>query len=266
MGALDLIDEWPCPNAAAAFIAPDGTVETHGPTDRPFPLASVTKLLTAATLLVGVEEGSVDLDAPAPDTGATLADLLAHSAGVAPDGTRLDHPGRRRVYSNAGYEIAAEALETAAEMPFSTYLAEAITEPLDMTTSELRSSPAFGADSTVADLVRFVQGLPRLLASETLERMAAPHLPELIGVLPGYGRQVPNPWGLGPELRGEKTPHWTGSRNSSRTWGHFGQAGTFVWVDPEHQASLIVLTDLAFGEWALPRWPALADALLADLD
>lgn len=266
MGALDLIDDWPCPNAAAAFIAPDGTVETHGATDRPFPLASVTKLLTATAILVGVEEGSVDLDTPAADTGATLADLLAHSAGIAPDGTRLDHPGRRRVYSNAGYERAAEMLENATDMTFATYFAEAVTEPLDMADSALRSSPAFGAESTVDDLVRFVQGLTRLLAPETRERMASPHLPELIGVLPGYGRQVPNPWGLGPELRGEKTPHWTGSSNSARTWGHFGQSGTLLWVDPERSASLIVLTDLAFGDWALSRWPALADGLLADLD
>ena len=266
MGALDQIDEWPCPNAAAAVIAPDGSVRTHGPTDRVFPLASVTKLLTAVAVLVGVEEGSVELDTPDPESGATLADLLGHAAGVAPDGSRLDHPGRRRVYSNAGYEMAADELEAGTDMPFGTYLTEAVVQPLDMTATELVSSPAYGAESTVDDLVRFLQGLPRLLAAETIERMTSPHLPELIGVLPGYGRQVPNPWGLGPELRGEKDPHWTGSGNSVHTWGHFGQTGTFVWVDPEHDAALVVLTDRDFGEWAVPRWPALADGVLADLD
>ena len=89
------------------------------------------------------------------------------------------------------------------------------------------------------------------------------HCPELIGVLPGYGRQVPNPWGLGPEIRGEKSPHWTGSSNSPATWGHFGQAGTLLWVDPEQQTVLVVLTDEPFGELAIERWPVLADALLA---
>lgn len=265
MRALEQIDEWPCPNAAAAVIAPDGSVDAHGPTDRVFPLASVTKLLTATAVLVGVEEGSLELDTPDAETGATLADLLGHSSGIAPDGTRLDHPGRRRVYSNAAYELAADRLEAATEMPFVTYLDEAVMQPLEMSSTALVSSPAHGAESTVDDLVGFLQGLPRLLATETIERMTSPHLPELIGVLPGYGRQVPNPWGLGPELRGDKAPHWTGAGNSPHTWGHFGQAGTLLWVDPEHDAALIVLTDRDFGEWALPRWPVLADSVLAEL-
>lgn len=266
MGVLESIDEWPCDHAAAALIRPDGTIDTHGPTNRPFELASVTKLLTATTLLIAVEECSLELDVPETDDGATLADLLAHSSGIAPDGHRLDDPGRRRVYSNAGYEQAARALETATDMTFATYLSEAVTQPLGMSDSALTASPAFGAHSTVDDLTRFLLGIPSLLASETIERMVSPYLPELIGVLPGYGRQVPNPWGLGPELRGDKAPHWTGSSNSTETWGHFGQAGTFLWVDPERQASVIVLTDLAFGDWARDRWPVLADRVLDDLD
>ena len=118
--------------------------------------------------------------------------------------------------------------------------------------------------STVTDLVSFVTGLPRLLAEETLDLMTAAHMPELIGVLPGYGRQAPNPWGLGPELRGHKDPHWTGANNAPETWGHFGQAGTFAWIDPVAGHSLIVLTDNPFGEWARPLWPALSNAVLED--
>ena len=34
--------------------------------------------------------------------------------------------------------------------------------------------------------------------------------PELAGVLPGFGYHNPNDWGLGPEIRGTKAPHWTG--------------------------------------------------------
>ena len=266
VGALELIDEWPCENAAAAFVRPDGTIDTYGDTSRRFELASVTKLLSATTMLVGVEEGSLDLDDTDHGDGATLADLLGHAAGIGPDGARLDHPGRRRVYTNAGYELAAAALEAATAIPFATYLHEAIVSPLAMSSTELEGSPAHGARSTVDDLVTFVLGLPTLLAGETITRMVTPHLPELIGVLPGYGRQVPNPWGLGPELRGEKSPHWTGSSNSTSTWGHFGQKGTLVWIDPERQASLIVLTDLDFGDWTLDRWPQLADELLAAVD
>jgi CubicO group peptidase (beta-lactamase class C family) len=43
----------------------------------------------------------------------------------------------------------------------------------------------------------------------------------------------PNDWGLGFELRDTKEPHWTGTRNSPRTYGHFGGSGSFLWLDPE---------------------------------
>jgi CubicO group peptidase (beta-lactamase class C family) len=82
-------------------------------------------------------------------------------------------------------------------------------------------------------------------------------------VLPGFGRQEPNPWGLGPEVRGAKSPHWTGSANSVRTFGHFGRAGTFCWLDPDAGITLVVLTDREFGDWAKSAWPELSDAVLA---
>ncbi|MGI9606694.1 MAG: serine hydrolase domain-containing protein [Acidimicrobiales bacterium] len=262
MDVLETISDWPCANAAATAIMPDGTQHTFGDIDRRFALASVTKLLTATALLIGAEEGSVDLDATVANEDGTLSDLLAHASGLGPDGTRLDSPGRRRVYSNAGYEQAAEVLELAAEIPFADYLREAVFEPLRMTSTSLDGSPAHGATSTVGDLSRFLTGVDTLLAAETVSRMVTPHLAELSGVLPGYGRQAPNPWGLGPEIRGIKSPHWTSPRNSSATWGHFGQAGTFVWTDPAVQISLVVLTDHAFGNWALERWPDLSTAVL----
>jgi CubicO group peptidase (beta-lactamase class C family) len=85
-------------------------------------------------------------------------------------------------------------------------------------------------------------------------------------VLPGYGRHDPNDWGLGFELRDHKHPHWTGSRNSPRTFGHFGRTGTFLWVDPDAGLALAVLTDRDFGDWAIDAWPVLADAVLAEFD
>ena len=88
-------------------------------------------------------------------------------------------------------------------------------------------------------------------------------LPGLDGVLPGFGTQTPNDWGLGFELRDHKSPHWTGSTNSTRTFGHFGAAGTFLWVDPDFEVALVVLTDRPFGEWATLAWPPFADQVLA---
>ncbi len=89
--------------------------------------------------------------------------------------------------------------------------------------------------------------------------------PGLEGVLPGFGRQEPNDWGLGFELRDGKAPHWTGARNSPRTFGHFGRSGTFLWVDPDAGIALACLTDRPFGDWAVTAWPRLADAVLAEL-
>jgi CubicO group peptidase (beta-lactamase class C family) len=83
-------------------------------------------------------------------------------------------------------------------------------------------------------------------------------------VLPGYGVQRPNDWGLGFEIRDAKSPHWTGPRNSGRTYGHFGQAGGFIWADPGAQLALVALTDRDFGEWALAPWPAISDAVIVE--
>jgi CubicO group peptidase (beta-lactamase class C family) len=54
-----------------------------------------------------------------------------------------------------------------------------------------------------------------------------------------------------------------GERNSPETFGHFGGAGTFLWIDPRAQVGLVVLTDREFGGWALGAWPAFSDDVLA---
>jgi CubicO group peptidase (beta-lactamase class C family) len=129
------------------------------------------------------------------------------------------------------------------------------------------ATPAAGAVSTAADLALFAAEMqaPRLLHPSTLEAATTVTFPGLRGVLPGYGPQRPNDWGLGLELRDGKSPHWTGAGSSPRTYGHFGQSGTFLWADPEAGAACVVLTDRDFGPWAHPVWPALTDAVLAEL-
>ncbi len=81
-------------------------------------------------------------------------------------------------------------------------------------------------------------------------------------MLPDVGRMEPNDWGLGFELRDAKEPHWTGTRNSPRTYGHFGGSGSFLWLDPEPASRSRVSSDLDFGPWALDAWPRLSDAVL----
>jgi CubicO group peptidase (beta-lactamase class C family) len=175
--------------------------------------------------------------------------------------------GTRRIYSNAGFEILADAVEAATGMPFAVYLGAGVLEPLGMSSSQLTGSPAAGARSSVADLRRFVAELqqPRLLASETVQAATSVAFPGLAGVLPGYGRQDPNDWGLGYEIRDAKAPHWTGSQSSPETYGHFGRSGTFLWVDRLAGCGCICLTDRDFADWAVDAWPLLTDAILREV-
>jgi CubicO group peptidase (beta-lactamase class C family) len=240
--------------------------------DRVFRWASVTKLLTACAVLVAAEEGILDLDEPAGPPGSSVRHLLAHASGLPFEGNGppIARPGERRIYSNAGYEQLAALLARRAEMPFEEYVRAAVLEPLGMVASELRPDAhgiaAAGAWGPLTDLCAFARELfrPAIVAPETLAEATAVAFPGLVGVIPGLGRFDPCDWGLGFELRDGKSPHWTGRRNSPRTFGHFGGAGTFLWIDPDAGAALACLTDLEFGDWALEAWPALSDAVLGE--
>ena len=239
---------------------------THGDAEQDFRWASVTKPVTALAALVALEEGTIDLDDPAGPPGSTVRHVLAHASGLPlNDGPPMTGPGRRRIYSNQGFEALAALVEERAEMPFAAYLGQAVLEPLGIGAT-LSGSPAWGLAGTLRDLLALGAELlePTLVARETLDEATSVAFPGLVGVLPGFGRQERNDWGLGFELRDEKDPHWTGSRNSPGTFGHFGAAGTFLWVDPEARLALAVLTDREFGAWAREAWPVLSDAVLAE--
>lgn len=270
MRALEQVADWPVPTAAAAVVGPDGEVATIGPRAHVFRLASVAKVVTAWAVLVAVEEGIVVLDDPYPSSqpGCTLRHLLAHAGGFGFDGdTPIARAGTRRIYSNTGIELAAEAVAAAAGMPFGEYLREGVLDPLGMGHTELRGSPAHALWSTLDDMLLFVSELrePRLLSRGTAAQASTVQFPTLRGVVPDLGSFDPCPWGLGAEIRGHKQPHWTGSRNSAATFGHFGGAGTVLWVDPMADVACVALTDRMFDEWkdeALTLWPRLADAVL----
>jgi CubicO group peptidase (beta-lactamase class C family) len=271
MESLRIIENWPVATAAAGVVRADGTVAgTRGPVDHRFDLASVTKPLAAYAVLVAVEEGAVELDEPAGPEGSTVRHLLAHTSGLAFDEHRvMAAPGERRLYSNAGFEVLGDHIAKAADIPFPEYLRQAVLEPLRMASTELggSGSPAKDGVSTLADLLRFAAELqaPRLLAPRTVAEAATAAFPGVRGVLPGYGHQSPNDWGLGFEIRDGKSPHWTGASSSPRTFGHFGQTGTFLWVDPDARAACVALADRAFGPWAIGAWPSFTDAVLSEL-
>ncbi|MFJ6660219.1 serine hydrolase domain-containing protein [Streptomyces sp. NPDC091377] len=267
--SLALIENWPVPHAAAGVVRADGTVlGVRGPVGRSFPLASVTKPIAAYAVLVAYEEGAVELDEPAGPDGATVRHLLAHTSGLAFDEHRVTaRPGERRLYSNAGFEQLGEHVAAAAEMPFAEYVRQAVLEPLGMTSTVLDGSPAKDGVSTVEDLLRFAAEVqtPRLLDPRTVAEAMTVQFPGTKGVLPGYGAQNPNDWGLGFEIRDAKSPHWTGALSSPRTFGHFGQSGTFLWIDPAAGLACAALTDRVFGPWAIEAWPPFTDAVLSDV-
>ncbi len=264
--ALAEVDTWGVPNVAAAVLTKDGTVSTHGDTDRRVRIASVGKVVAGYALMTGVEEGAVELDEPAGPPGATFRHLLAHAAGYGfeSDAAVVAPPGTRRIYSNRGIEEAAAHLERAAGMPFPEYLTEAVLAPLDMDATDLPGSPSYSLHSTVDDLVRFAAELqrPTLLPAQTVELMRAVQFPGVPGVLPGVGRFDPLDWGLTLERNFGKPGHWAGTSPSREAFGHFGGAGTFLWVDPVAGVAAIVLGDRDFGPWALEVWPGFCTAVL----
>jgi CubicO group peptidase (beta-lactamase class C family) len=264
--ALRQLDGWPAPIAAAGVLREGEVVATLGPRGETLRWASVTKPVTALAALVAAEEGVIDLDEPAGPEGSTVRHLLAHASGLPFEtGAPTGRPGQRRVYSNVGFEALADHIAARAEMPFGEYLRAGVLEPLGMK-AELRGSPAADLHGSLDDLLLFARELqrPSLVAPETLAEATTVQFPGLAGVLPDFGRMDPNDWGLGFELRNAKDPHWTGSRNSPRTFGHFGRSGTFLWVDPDTGLALGVLTNLDFGDWAKEAWPRLSDAVLAE--
>jgi len=266
--AVAAIDGWDVPAAAVAVAGRDGTLITRGDTARELPVASLAKPLTATTVLLEVAAGHLDLDeplGPTADRGATLRHLLAHAAGLGfEDGDRTMDFGTRRIYSNWGYELAAAHAAVRAGTPFAALLQERLTGPLGMTSTALDGSPAHAVTSTVDDLVRFATELisPTMLDAATHAFLTEPAFPELDGVLPGFGRQRPNGWTLGLEVRGTKDPHWSGTRLSPATVGHFGRTGSLLWADPVRGLALASLSGRDFDDWARTGWPALNDAVV----
>jgi CubicO group peptidase (beta-lactamase class C family) len=265
------IDTWDVPHAAVVVVtrehAPATTSVAHGDTERAQYIASLAKPLTAATVLLEVAAGTLRLDEPVGPTaaqGATVRHLLAHAGGLGfNEGERTMAPGRRRIYSNWGFEVLGELVASRRGMPFADIVAERLTGPLGMSSTTLEGSPAYAMRASTVDLARFVAELlaPRVLDPISHALLLAPAFGDLDGVLPGYGRQRPNGFSLGLELRGTKEPHWAGAMLSPATVGHFGRSGSLLWADPDRGLGLATLSGRDFGDWAAAAWPVLNDAV-----
>lgn len=252
---------------AVGITDAQGELLTEGE-DRVRPFMSVSKPITALGALVAVARGLLDLDDPAGPEGATVRHLLAHTAGYGFDIPREDPlaaPGARRIYSNTGFEVLGEVVEESTGHELAEWLEMTVVQPLGITALDVEGSPAAGFHGTVADLLAVGRELlaPTLVPAELHEEATSVQFPGLPGILPGYGRQKDNAWGLGLEIRAAKDPHWTAPEASASTFGHFGQSGSFLWVDPERGLAAAFLGDEPFGPEHVARWPRLSSELLA---
>ena len=167
---LSRIDDWDVDTLAVGVSDATSTLAARGPTGQVLEMASVTKPLSAYGVLVAVRDGAVHLDEPAgptADDGATVRHLLAHAGGLPfEDDAPTQTPGRRRVYSNWGYEVLGDLVAERVGLPFAEHLEVELFDPLAMHDTRLHGSPGAGARGSVDDLLAFVREPQRRLGAE----------------------------------------------------------------------------------------------------
>ncbi len=258
MDDTDLCYGWPGPAAAAVVRLVDGSaqvVDRSGDLEARRPWASVSKLAVALAVGVDVDRGRCRYEQPLGPLGSTLAHLLSHSGGYGLETTDRTVPaGTRRVYSNVGVDLAVAAVAEGAPPP--RWLEERVFGPLGMASAHLEGRPSAGVVGSTRDLATFAGAwlLARPFSAATRDRIITPFLPQLDGIVPGFGRFRPCPWGLGPEVRGSKE-HWMGDWSSDSA-GHFGQSGALALFNVREGIAVVATSAVPFGPWAVTLWPA----------
>lgn len=76
----------------------------------------------------------------------------------------------------------------------------------------------------------------------------------------------PSPWGLGPELRGVKAPHWVSPQFAPTSFGHSGASGVFVWADESSMVRIVMLgARAADSGWMLRHGPQITSLVITQL-
>ncbi len=258
----DAAPTWPGAPAFVVLRVRGGRVERVGESGdlaEPRPWASVSKLAVGLAVAVEVDLGRRTYEEVLGPDGATLAHLLAHASGLGlEEGDRVQPVGSRRVYSNAGVDRAARAV--AGDGREATWLAERVFAPLGIS-GALEGRAAAGVVGSTNDLAALAAAwlAPGLVTAATRDRAIAPYLAELAGVVPGFGRFDPCPWGLGPEVAGHKH-HWMGAWPPA-SFGHFGQSGALLLANADEGVAVVATSTVAFGPWALGLWPTWTSAM-----
>jgi CubicO group peptidase (beta-lactamase class C family) len=249
--------DWPGEPAIVVSAWRDGgwqTLAQTGDLDAPRPWASVSKLVTALCAAREIEEGHVDVDVVVDARGATLAHLLSHSSGLGlEESDPVTSPGVKRIYSNYGIDLAASYLAPGGDV--ASWLGRRAGGPLGLKTTRLVGRASEGLVGSTRDLTDFARQWvqPTLISPARRDATASAYLPHLDGIVPGFGRFSPCPWGLGVEIRGEKR-HWMGDWPAA-SFGHFGRSGALALVNVDEGLCLVATSTVAFGAWAHELWP-----------
>ncbi len=226
------------------------------------PWASVSKMAVALAVGVEVDWGLHDYAETVGPQGATLANLLSHSSGLGlEEGDRTVPIATRRVYSNYGVDRAVAAV--VGEGSPAAWLDDRVFRPLGMSTTALEGRASADVAGSTEDLARLAVAWlrPDAIARATRERIIRPYLPDLAGIVPGFGRFSPCPWGLGPEVRGSKE-HWMGDW-PAESFGHFGQSGSLMLLNADEGVGVVATSTEPFGPWAVALWPRWTSAARA---
>jgi beta-lactamase class C len=269
--------------------------------DTLLPVASISKLAVALAVLRSLEiddevrrllshTSGLPLDLPpglAPYRRGLDWPVLRAACLVT---RRVREPGTYVQYSNTGSGVRAARVERATGMSFPRALEQLVLAPLGVE-GYLGDEPprptARLADvrgsSAGTELEEYNSAFWRTLAAPwggliTNARGALAlvrafrELPEATknqnGDLPG-GMARPLlwdrcPWGLGPELKGDKTPHWSPPSAGPDSYGHAGASGAFAWLDPGRDVAWAILgARTAASGWLLRQGAAIGEAILA---
>jgi beta-lactamase class C len=206
-------------------------------------------------------------------------------------------PNTKVIYSNVGYALLAAIIEHLTNQPFQQAMRDWVFEPLaidacygdalprpiakilvpreklenigkpvediNSAMSNLTGMPFGGLitnlDGTLA-LIHAFRGNPHgFLRVETVNEATR----NQTGVLPSTLFDWSTcPWGLGPELRGTKKPHWASIRTNPESFGHAGDSGCIVWTDPSQNVTYAILATRSFDDWLFEAFPGIGTAIL----
>jgi len=252
-----LVDGWPGAPAVLLFRLAAGNVQWRGQAgdlDAVRPWASVSKMAVALAFGVEVDWGVHEFTQNFGPRGATLANLLSHSSGLGyEEGDRTVPVATKRVYSNVGFDHAVSVVVK--DNDPAAWLEERVFSPLGMETTRLLGRACADVSGSTRDMATLAVAWlrPDAISKATRDRQIRPYLPDLAGIVPGFGRFTPCPWGLGPEVRGVKE-HWMGDW-PAESFGHFGQSGSMMLLNANEQIGLVATSTEAFGPWAVELWP-----------